>query len=155
MQLKATNVKEYLEAIPEERRDAIKKLRAAIKKSLPKGFKECMGYGMPSYVVPLSYYPDGYHCKADTPLPFLSFASQKNFVALYHMGLYADDKLLKWLTAEYPKHSKRKLDMGKSCIRFKKIEEIPYELIGELLTKMSCDDWIALYEKNYKKRNNI
>ena len=153
MQYKADTVKEYLDQIPEERTAVIKKLRAVIKKNMPKGFKECLSYGMPSYVVPLSTYPDGYHCKANTPLPFVSFASQKNFVALYHMGIYADPKLLKWFTTEYPKHSDRKLDMGKSCIRFKKIEDIPYDLIAELMAKMAPADWIALYEKNYTKKS--
>jgi uncharacterized protein YdhG (YjbR/CyaY superfamily) len=152
MQYKADTVKEYMEQIPEERKKAIKKLRTVIKKNLPKGFKECIGYGMPAYVVPLSAYPEGYHCKADTPLPFISFASQKNFVALYHMGLYADESLMNWFVKEYPKHCDRKLDMGKSCIRFKKIEEIPFDLIGELISKMSMESWIALYEKNYKKK---
>ncbi len=151
MQYKAESVADYIDQIPEERKAAIKKLRTTIKKNLPKGFKECIGYGMPAYVVPLSAYPDGYHCKADTPLPFISFASQKNFVALYHMGIYADEKLMKWFTTEYPRHCKRKLDMGKSCIRFKKVDEIPFELVAELMTKMSQKDWIALYEKNYKK----
>jgi len=151
MQYKAETVKEYIDQIPEERKKAIKKLRSTIKKNLPKGFKECIGYGMPAYVVPLSTYPDGYHCKADTPLPFISFASQKNFVALYHMGLYADEALLNWFVAEYPKHCDRKLAMGKSCIRFKQLEEIPFDLIGELISKMSMNSWIQLYEKNYKK----
>jgi len=151
MQYKAETVKEYIDQIPEERKKAIKKLRSTIKKNLPKGFKECIGYGMPAYVVPLSTYPDGYHCKADTPLPFISFASQKNFVALYHMGLYADEALLNWFVAEYPKHCDRKLAMGKSCIRFKQLEEIPFNLIGELISKMSMNSWIQLYEKNYKK----
>lgn len=152
MQYKAETVKEYLEQIPIERLAAVKKLRAIIKKNIPKGFKECIGYGMPAYVVPLSTYPDGYHCKADTPLPFVSFASQKNFIAVYHMGIYADKKIMDWFVKEYPKHSDRKLDMGKSCIRFKKIEEIPFELIGELMTKMSPESWIATYEKAYKKK---
>jgi len=151
MQYKAETVKEYIDQIPEERKKAIKKLRSTIKKNLPKGFKECIGYGMPAYVVPLSTYPVGYHCKADTPLPFISFASQKNFVALYHMGLYADEALLNWFVAEYPKHCDRKLAMGKSCIRFKQLEEIPFNLIGELISKMSMNSWIQLYEKNYKK----
>jgi len=151
MQYKAETVKEYIDQIPEERKKAIKKLRSTIKNNLPKGFKECIGYGMPAYVVPLSTYPDGYHCKADTPLPFISFASQKNFVALYHMGLYANEALLNWFVAEYPKHCDRKLAMGKSCIRFKQLEEIPFDLIGELISKMSMNSWIQLYEKNYKK----
>jgi uncharacterized protein YdhG (YjbR/CyaY superfamily) len=151
MQSKAATVEEYLETLPEERKAAVTELRKQIKKNLPKGFKETMGYGMAGYVVPHSKYPAGYHCDPKQPLPFLGFASQKNFIALYHMGLYADQKLLKWFTDEYPKHSSRKLDMGKSCIRFKKPEEIPFKLIGELVSKMTPDDWIQLYEKALKK----
>ncbi len=152
MQYKATTVKEYIDQIPEERKAAVKKLRAVIRKNIPKGFKECIGYGMPAYVVPLSKYPDGYHCKANTPLPFVNFASQKNFVALYHSGIYADKKLMNWFVKEYPKYSNRKLDMGKSCIRFKKVDDIPYDLIGELMSKITPDDWIKTYEKNIKKK---
>ncbi len=151
MQSKAETVKEYLESVPEERQKQFKKLRNIIKKNLPKGFKETMSYGMIGYVVPHKIYPDGYHCKPELPLPFVNLASQKNFVAVYHSGIYADPKLMKWFTTEFPKHSDRKLDMGKSCVRFKKIDEIPMELIGELMTKMTVDEWIAVYEKNVKK----
>ena len=151
MQIKATSVDDYISKIPEERQVVLTKLRKIIKKNLPKGFQETLGYGMPSFVVPLKTYPDGYHCKADTPLPFISIASQKNFIALYHMGIYADPDLLKWFTEEYPNHCKRKLDMGKSCIRFKKMDDIPYDLIAELMTKISPKDWIATYEAQIKK----
>lgn len=151
MQSKATTVKEYIDEVPEDRKPYFKKLRAIIKKNLPKGFKEQMSYGMIGYVVPHKLYPDGYHCKPELPLPFANIASQKNFVAVYHSGIYADPKLMKWFTKEFPKHSDRKLDMGKSCIRFKKVEEIPLELIGELMTKMTVEDWVKLYEKNVKK----
>ena len=151
MQSKAETVKEYLESVPEERQKQFKKLRSIIKKNLPKGYKEVMSYGMIGWVVPHKLYPDGYHCKPELPLPFVNLASQKNFVAVYHSGIYADPKLMKWFTAEFPKHSSRKLDMGKSCIRFKKVDEIPMELIGELMTKMTVEDWIKLYEKNIKK----
>ncbi len=106
---------------------------------------------MIGYVVPHSIYPDGYHCLPELPLPFVNIASQKNFIALYHMGLYADPEILDWFVSEYPKHSERKLDMGKSCIRFKKPEQIPFDLIGELMQKISVDDWIAAYEKNIKR----
>lgn len=110
-----------------------------------------MSYGMIGYVVPHSVYPAGYHCDPKLPLPFINLASQKNFIALYHMGLYADAELLEWFTAEYPRHSSTKLDMGKSCIRFKKPEAIPYALIGQLAKKMSTDDWIRLYESQLRK----
>jgi len=111
-----------------------------------------MSYGMIGYVVPHSIYPEGYHCDTKLPLPFLSIASQKNFVAVYHMGIYADPELLNWFVGEYPKYCKRKLDMGKSCIRFKKLEEFPYQLIGELCAKMSAERWIEIYESNIKRK---
>lgn len=126
-------------------------LRKVIAKNLPKGFSETMAYGMIAYVVPHSLYPDGYHCDPKTPLPFINIASQKNFIAVYHMGIYADKKLLDWFSKEYPKHSKTKLDMGKSCIRFKKPDQIPFKLIGELASKMTVKEWIALYEKAFRK----
>ncbi len=152
MQSKATTVQQYLDELPKDRKSILQKMRKVIKDNLPKGFKEEMNYGMIGYVVPHSIYPDGYHCDPKLPLPFISLASQKNYVALYHSGIYADEKLLKWFESEHPKHSERKLDMGKSCIRFKKMEDIPYELIGQLVSKMTVQDWIGLYEKNLKSR---
>ena len=152
MQSKANTPNEYLDSLPDDRRKVISELRKIIKKNLPKGFKEVMSYGMLGFVVPHSMYPDGYHCTPELPLPFLNLASQKNFIAIYHMGIYADPKLLGWFTKEFPKHSKSKLDMGKSCIRFKKPDDIPVKLIGELASKMTPEDWINLYEKNYKKK---
>lgn len=122
-------------------------LRKVILKNLPKGFAETMSYGMVGYVVPHSLYPGGYHCDPKQPLPFLSIASQKNFIAVYHMGIYSDPKLLQWFTKEFAKQSTAKLDMGKSCIRFKKPEQIPFKLIGELAAKMTPQDWISTYEK--------
>jgi len=151
MQSKATTVDEYMEQLPEERKAAMKKLRAVIKKHLPKGFQECMGYGMMGYVVPHSKYPGGYHCNPKDPLPFLALASQKNFIAVYHMGIYSDPKLLQWFQEAHAKASMKKLDMGKSCIRYKKPEDIPFELVGELVSKMTPDDWIARYEKQLKR----
>ena len=147
MKINATSAKDYIDQLPDDRKTAITKLVKVIKKNLPKGFKEGILYSMPAFFVPLSTYPAGYLDKADQPLPFINIASQKNFIALYHSGIYASPDLLKWFTEEYPKHCKRKLDMGKSCIRFKKIEEIPYDLIGELCSKMSPQDWIDIYEK--------
>jgi uncharacterized protein YdhG (YjbR/CyaY superfamily) len=151
MQSTATTVSAYLEEIPEERKDALKKLRATILKNIPKGFVEQMTYGMIGYVVPHSIYPNGYHCTPELPLPFISFASQKNFIAIYHMGIYANPELLNWFVTEYPKHSMQKLDMGKSCIRFKKIDQIPFELIAELVQKMSVQEWITCYESQIIK----
>lgn len=151
MQIKANTVNEYIAQIPEERKEPIEHLRKVIKQNLPEGFEEALSYGMIGYVVPHSIYPAGYHCKPAEPLPFMSIASQKNFIAVYHMGIYADNELLNWFAENYPKYSKAKLDMGKSCIRFKKPEQIPYDLIAELATKMSVKQWITLYEKNYVK----
>ncbi|MBX3257942.1 MAG: DUF1801 domain-containing protein [Chitinophagaceae bacterium] len=127
-------------------------LRASVLENLPKGFKEEMSYGMLGYVVPLDIYPDGYHCDPKLPLPFVNIASQKKFIALYHMGLYANPDLLKWFSDAYSKHSTGKLDIGKSCIRFKKPEHIPYELIGTLMKKMPVKEWIRLYEENMKRQ---
>ncbi|HLP50751.1 MAG TPA: DUF1801 domain-containing protein [Chitinophagales bacterium] len=150
MQSNALTPEDYLESLPEERKAAMTQLRKVILKNLPKGFKETMSYGSLGYVVPHSLYPAGYHCDPKLPLPFLAIASQKNFIAVYHMGIYADPKLLEWFTTEYAKASKFKLDMGKSCIRFKKPEQIPFKLIGELASKMAPKDWIEMYEKNLK-----
>ncbi|PJZ47202.1 DUF1801 domain-containing protein [Leptospira brenneri] len=141
-------VEEYIQSLPEERREPFLKLRNTIKKNLPEGFEESIQYKMIGFVVPKKTYPNGYHVTPELALPFIHIASQKNGLALYHMGIYADPKLLKWFQTEYPKHCKTKLDMGKSCIRFKKLEEIPWKLLGELATKMSVKDWITLYEKN-------
>lgn len=151
MQSKAQTPDDYINEVPEERKKVMSELRKTIKKNLPKGFKEGMGYGMLGYSVPHSIYPSGYHCDPKQPLPFLGLASQKNFIALYHMGIYADPKLLKWFTTEFAKVSTKKLDMGKSCIRFKKAEDVPIPLIGELCKKMSPQDWIDIYEKNLKR----
>lgn len=152
MQSKADTVETYIEAIPEDRKPVMEALRKAIKKNLPKGFEETMNYGMIGYVVPHSLYADGYHCNPKDPLPFMNIASQKNFIAIYHMGMYADPALLQWFTDEYAKRVKGKLDMGKSCVRFKKPENIPVDLIGELAAKMSVKDWVNMYEANYKKK---
>lgn len=141
----------YIAEQPADRQAALKKLRSVINKNLPKGFNEEITYGMLGWVVPHSTYPDGYHCKPEQPLPFLNVASQKNFIAVYHMGMYADKPTLDWFVKEYPKHVPSKLDMGKSCIRFKKIEQIPYDLIGELVSKFTVQDWIKLYEQALKK----
>lgn len=145
------SLEEYINQAPQERQEALKKLRHVLKENLPKGFEESIQYKMIGYYVPHAIYPSGYHCNPSEPLPFMSFASQKNSINLYHMGLYAKPELHHWFVNEYPKHSKRKLDMGKSCIRFKKTEDIPFDLIAELCTKMTVQEWIALYEKNLKK----
>ena len=147
----ATTVASLIEELPEERRAPMKKLRSLFRKHLPKGFKEMRQNNMISWVVPHSTYPDGYHCDPSSPLPFLSIASQKNFIAVYHMGIYGDPKLLAWFEKQWPKHMDSKLDMGKSCIRLKKVDHIPYALFGELATKVPVDKWIAQYEKAIKR----
>lgn len=151
MKYKASTPDEYIAQLPTERKKVIEKLRGIILQNLPAGFQEQLSYGMLGYVVPHSLYPAGYHVKPELPLPFINLASQKNFIALYHSGIYADNTLLNWFTNEFPNHCKLKLDMGKSCIRFKSMDDIPYELIAELCTKMTPQEWINLYEKNIKK----
>lgn len=152
MQYEANSPEEYLAQIPEERQEIMQNLRVIIKDNLPTGFEEGINYKMIGYYVPHSIYPDGYHCDTSLPLPFMSIASQKNSINLYHSGIYAKKELLDWFVAEYPKHSKRKLDMGKSCIRLKKMDDIPYNLIAELCTKMTVDEWITIYESAVKKK---
>lgn len=154
MQSKSLTVKDYLKELPTARAPYFIKLRDTILNNIPKGFEEVMSYGMVSYVVPHSIFPAGYHCDPKLPLQFTAIASQKNFIAIYHMGIYGSPKLHDWFVAEYPKHCKTKLDMGKSCIRFKKMEDIPYKLIAELMTKITVKDWINLYQENYLKQKN-
>jgi uncharacterized protein YdhG (YjbR/CyaY superfamily) len=150
MQIKASSPEEYIQQLPEERKETMQALRAIIKKNLPEGFEETMSYGMIGYVVPHSIYPAGYHCDTKLPLPFINIASQKNHIAFYHMGIYADKELMDWFIQEFPKHSERKLDMGKSCIRFKKPEHVTIDLFGELVSRMSAKRWIEIYEANIK-----
>ncbi|MBI1223789.1 MAG: DUF1801 domain-containing protein [Bacteroidetes bacterium] len=145
MQSTASTPAEYLASLSDERRPILTAIREVILKNLPDGFKEGMGYGMLGYVVPHSLYSEGYHCDPKLPLPFISLASQKNYISLYHMGMY-EGPLLNWFKEEWPKHSKKKLDMGKCCIRFKKPEDVPLELIGELVSKMTPHQWIEIYE---------
>jgi hypothetical protein len=166
MQSKAATPQEYVESLPQDRKQAISQIRKQLLKNLPKGFKEIMSYGMLGYVVPHTLFPEGYHCDPDQPLPFICLASQKNYVALYHMGIYGDKNILNWFTDEYARQCTGKLDMGKGCIRFKKMEDIPFQLIGELATKMTPEEWVNRYvlaridyskkkeEKKPKKQEN-
>ena len=147
----AKTVNDYLNELPEERKVPFLKLRNCILNNLPKGFEEEISYGMLGYVVPHDTYPNGYHCKPKLPLPFINLASQKNFIALHHLGIYSNPELLAWFTAEFPKHSVQKLDMGKGCVRFKKMDQIPFDLIAELAGKMSVENWIHYYEHQLKK----
>ncbi len=151
MRSDAKTVKAYLESLPEGRKQAMSRLRETISLNLPKGFTETMSYGMIGYVVPHDLYPEGYHCDPKLPLPFINIASQKNYIAFYHMGIYAHKELYTWFTKAYPTHVKTKIDMGKSCVRFKNIDTIPYELLGELCAKMSTQQWIETYESVVKR----
>ena len=152
MKIKANNILEYKKNVPEDKKDVFDKLMKTVRENIPKGFSEELSYGIPAWVVPHSLYPKGYHCSPELPLPFVSIASQKNFIALYHMGIYATPDLLNWFIKEYPKHSKRKLDMGKSCIRFKKMDDIPFELIGDLMKKMNPKEWMEKYESAFVRK---
>ncbi len=151
MKFKAETVEEYLKEVPAERQSYFNQLREVILANIPAGFVEQLSYGMIGYIVPHDIYPDGYHCNPKLPLPFVNIASQKNFIGLYHMGIYSKPELLDWFVKEYPKHCKLKLDMGKSCIRFKKAEQIPFDLIAELMQKMTVDDWVQSYETAIKR----
>ncbi|MEI6582570.1 MAG: DUF1801 domain-containing protein [Chitinophagia bacterium] len=151
MKAEGTTVKEILTNLPADRIEPFNKLHNVIVQNLPKGFEAAMSYGGLGYVIPHSLYPAGYHCNPSEPLPFAGLASQKNSINFYHMGIYSDPKLLEWFVSEYPKHTKQKMDMGKSCIRFKKMDDIPYKLIGDLMKKMSAKQWITIYENNLRK----
>ena len=151
MQSLAKTPEEYINELPPDRKEAIQKLRDVILKNLPEGFSEVMSYGMIGYVVPHSIYPKGYHGNPKLPLGFMNIASQKNFIAVHHIGLYGSATLTEWFKNEFSKHAKTKLDMGKGCIRFKKPDQIPYDLIGELCGKMTPQEWIDIYESLIKK----
>ena len=145
------SIKDYINSLASDRKTTITQLINVIEQNIPKGFEKVMNYGMPSFVIPHTIYPNGYHCDTTLPLPFIGVSNQKSSISLHHMGLYADPELLNWFKSEYPKHSNTKLDMGKSCIRFKKFNEIPYELIGILSNKMTVKNWIDIYEQNINK----
>lgn len=151
MQSSAQSIEAYLKEIPEERKSAFLRLRETILKNIPKGFIEKISYGVIGFIVPHDLYPKGYHSNPKLPLPFISIASQKNFIVLYHMGIYANPELLQWFITEYTKYSTQKLNMGKSCIRFKKLDQIPFDLIAQLVQKMSVEEWINYYESQIKK----
>lgn len=147
----AKTFEEYIELLPDDRKKVIEKLTDVIRENLPEGFEESTGYGMIGYVVPHSIFPTGYHVNPKEPLPFLGIASQKNHVALYHLGIYAFPEILDWFQKEYPKHVKTKLDMGKSCIRFKNMKNIPYDLIGELCRKITLEEYVERYTETIGK----
>ena len=151
MKIEATSVEDYINQAPEERQAALSQMRQVLRDNLPQGFSEALNYGMPGYVVPHSLYPAGYHCDPKLPLPFVSFANQKNFIALYHMGLYTSEEHMAWFKASWDASQWGKLDMGKSCIRFKKVDKIPWDLLSELATKITPQAWISQYEKAFLK----
>jgi len=151
MQKTNTAVNDILKNLSKESAVQFKQLHETILKNIPKGFEAGISYGGLGYIVPHSIYPDGYHCKPTEPLPFAGIAQRKNSINFYHMGIYANAELLNWFVSEYPKYCKQKLDMGKSCIRFNKLDDIPYELIAKLMKKISVKDWINTYESKFKK----
>ncbi|MEI6437068.1 MAG: DUF1801 domain-containing protein [Bacteroidota bacterium] len=150
MQIKADTPDQYIDQLPEDRKVAMSKLRKTILDNLPEGFVETMNYGMIGYVVPLSVYPAGYRCDPKLPLPFMNIASQKSHIVIHHLGIYGSKDLLDWFTNEYNKNVKGKPDIGKGCIRFKKPDQIPFQLIGELTAKINVAEWIKIYESNFK-----
>lgn len=145
-----STIKEYIAAIPDDRRVAFENLHQTIHQAIDPRFNEQINYGMIGWVVSKDIYPAGYHVDPKLPVPFLNLANQQNYIALYHLGLYADPDLLAWFTGEYKKTG-LKLDMGKSCIRFKKIEQIPHDLIAELVSRTSLDAYLTLYRSALKK----
>ncbi|MBK8303418.1 MAG: DUF1801 domain-containing protein [Chloracidobacterium sp.] len=151
MQYDAKTPDEYIAGLPEDRKLALTALRKVINENLPDGFKETMGYGHMGWVVPHKTYPAGYHCDPSQPLPFMGIASQKkSYRPLFDVPLWPC-KTIEWFRQEWPKHSKKKLNMGKSCIRFTKLEDIPLDLIGELASKVTPQQWIEIYEKALKR----
>lgn len=146
MKYSSDSIDEYIASLPEERIAAFKKLRKVVRENLPQGFEECISYGMPAFAVPHSLYPAGYHCKPEEPLPFISLGNQKNFIGLYHMGMYAFPEVGHWFEGEYKNLGIGKLDRGKSCIRFKKMDSIPFALIGSLCRRITVEEWIKMYE---------
>jgi uncharacterized protein YdhG (YjbR/CyaY superfamily) len=151
MKIESKNVEDYISKISIEQKDAFQKIRKAILKTIDKQFEECIQYNMVSYVVPKSVYPEGYHCDPSLPLPFASLAAQKSSVNLYHMGIYSNPELLDWWKSEYSNHCNAKLDIGKSCIRFKKYDDIPFDLISKLFSKMTAKEWANQHAKSLKK----
>ena len=143
---------DYIKQQPIERQAALEALRKIILNNLPQGFQEIIQYGMIGYVVPHEIYPKGYHVNPKEPLPFMGLANQKSYIAFYHLGIYSNSSLLEWFVKSYEALNIGKLDMGKSCIRFKRIDKIPLELIGELCSKLSVESYVSIYEANKPKK---
>ena len=138
-------IEQFLQSIPEERREPFLSLRNAIFENIPEGFEERISANGITYLVPLERFPAGYHTKANTPLALIWISNEKGFISLHHMGLYGNKKLLDWFAGEYAKQVPTKLDMGKACVRFKKMDQIPYPLIAELASKITVERWIEIY----------
>lgn len=150
MSSNATSPDEYVAGLPADRREAVAAIRSAINKNIPEGFREGIAYGMIGWVVPHTLFPAGYHCDPTKPLMLISLASNKNYISLHHMGLYSGP-LLEWFQTEWKTATPKKLDMGKCCIRFKKPDEIPFDLVGKLATKLTPQAWIEIYEKMLRR----
>ena len=153
MASKVKDVEEYLAALPEDRREAITTIRKVILKNLPKGYEEGIQWGMPSYFVPLSAYPSGYNCQPDQLLPFVGFASQKNHMAFYGFCIYMDEELKNRFVEEW-RNTGKKLDMGKSCVRFKKLEDVPLKVIGDAAKRVPMKKYIKQYEEQLQKSDS-
>lgn len=147
MNSNALSVNEYLNELPDSQQGAVQRIYQLALERLPKGFEPIMQYGMISFVVPLSLYPHGYHVRKGTPLPFLAIAAQKNYISVYHLVLYGDLETYNWFTNAYLEHYGKPVDMGKSCLRFKKESDIPFDLLGELFTKWTPAQYIQVYER--------
>ncbi len=152
MSAKPETPDQYVDGLPEDRREAIQKIRQVLNENLPEGYVEEISYGMIGYVIPFSIYPDGYAVKPKVPLPLINLGNTKGHIALHHVGIYAVPGVAEWFQAEYPKHSKTKLDMGKGCIRFKRIDDIPYNLLGQLAQKIDVPTWIKTYETVVRRK---
>ncbi|MFA9400179.1 MAG: DUF1801 domain-containing protein [Acidobacteriota bacterium] len=144
MQSEAETPQEYLESLPEGRREAIAEVRQTILDNLPEGYEEAMQYGMLSYVIPLERYPETYNRQ---PLGYVSLASQKNYMSLYLMGIYGEVDGRNWFEAEAEKRG-AKLDIGKACVRFRRLEDLPLDLVGEAVARIGVEDFIDKYERS-------
>ena len=144
---KATTVEEYLESLPEERRAAVSRVRDVILENLPEGYKEGMQYGMIGYYIPLKDYPETYN---DQPLSYAALASQKNYMSLYLTNVYGDPHLEKKFKEAYDASGK-KMDMGKSCVRFKKLEDLPLDVVAMAISATPVEQFIGIYEESRKQ----
>ena len=150
MQSKAKSVDQYLAELPFDRREAINAVRKVILKNLPDGFEEGMQYGMIGYFVLHKLFPAGYHCDPSQPLTFAALASQKNYMAIYLMTIYGHKETEEWFVKAY-KASGKKLDMGKSCVRFKKLDDLPLDVIGQAIARVPVEKYIRAYQRAREK----